>query len=147
MIVTRMQLVAGIAGVAGFVVVLLLLRRGQLREKYVALWLFLGAVTAVLGFFPGLLDDAARLLHVADAPNLLLFCAVWVLLLIVVHLSWELSRLEERTRTLAEEIAFLRMAEERRSGSPASVGTEPAERKPPAGQTGDDSVMALGSPG
>ena len=32
-----------------------------------------------------------------------------VLLLVAVHLSWEASRLEEETRTLAEEVGLLRM--------------------------------------
>ena len=48
-------------------------------------------------------------LGIADPPNLLLFGAVLVLLLVSVHLSWEVSRLEEETRTLAEEIGLLRM--------------------------------------
>jgi hypothetical protein len=34
--------------------------------------------------------------------------AIVFLLIVVMHFSWELSRLEERTRTLAEEIALLR---------------------------------------
>jgi hypothetical protein len=37
---------------------------------------------------------------------------VGFLFLIVVHFSWELSRSEERVRTLAEELALLRAAQE-----------------------------------
>jgi Uncharacterized conserved protein (DUF2304) len=37
-----------------------------------------------------------------------LLLAVGFLFLVVVHYSWELSRLENRTRTLAEELALLR---------------------------------------
>jgi hypothetical protein len=47
-------------------------------------------------------------LHVADPPNLLLFAANVVLVLVTVHLSWESSRMEDRTRALAEEVALLR---------------------------------------
>jgi hypothetical protein len=37
-----------------------------------------------------------------------LFLGFVFLLLVCVHLSWEVSRLEEETRTLAEDIALLR---------------------------------------
>jgi hypothetical protein len=74
-----------------------LLRRRQLKEKY-----------AVLGAFPALLNYVADRVGVKDPPNLLLFAAALLLLLVCVHLSWEASRLEERTRTLAEELALLR---------------------------------------
>ena len=33
-----------------------LLRRGQLKEKYAALWLVVGIVVAVLGIAPGLIN-------------------------------------------------------------------------------------------
>jgi hypothetical protein len=39
-----------------------------------------------------------------------LFLAVAFLLLLAVHLSWEVSRLEGETRVLGEEIALLRHA-------------------------------------
>jgi hypothetical protein len=84
------------------------LRRGQLREKYTVLWLLVGIVVAVFGLSPGLLNDIAKPLHIADPPNLLLFAADVVLLLVTVHLSWEASRMEDRTRALAEEVALLR---------------------------------------
>jgi hypothetical protein len=38
--------------------------------------------------------------------------AILFLLLVCMHLSWEVSRLEERTRILAEELALLRGNEE-----------------------------------
>lgn len=85
-----------------------LLRRRQLKEKYAVLWLVVGLGMLVLGVFPGLLDRVADLVGVKDPPNLLLFVAAVLLLLVCVHLSWEASRLEERTRTLAEELALLR---------------------------------------
>ena len=41
--------------------------------------------------------------------NLLFFPASMLLLVISIQLSYELGRLEERTRTLAEEVALLRL--------------------------------------
>src|SRR4051794_29287940 len=85
-----------------------LLRRRPLREKEAALWLFTAGLGLPLAFPPGLLAAPARRLGVADGANLVLFLAVVFLLLVVMHLSWESSRLEEETRVLAEEVALLR---------------------------------------
>ena len=41
-------------------------------------------------------------------PATFFLAAIAFLFVIVVHFSWELSRLEDRTRTLAEEVALLR---------------------------------------
>jgi hypothetical protein len=105
---TGVHIVALLGGVAVLTGMFELLRRGQLREKYAVLWLVEGIVAAVFAVFPGLIDDIARPLHVADPPNLLLFAANVVLVLVTVHLSWESSRMEDRTRVLAEEVALLR---------------------------------------
>lgn len=86
-----------------------LLRRRQLREKYAVLWLGVGLAVAVLAIVPGLLKWAADLLGVVTPINLLFFLSTVVLLLVSIHLSWEASRLEEETRTLAEEVALLRL--------------------------------------
>lgn len=86
-----------------------LLRRRQLKEKYAVLWLVVGLGMVPLAVFPGLLDLSADLLGVQSGPNLLLFVAALVLLLVCVHLSWEVSRLEDKSRALAEEIGLLRL--------------------------------------
>lgn len=102
------QVVALFGGLATLAMMVELLRRRQLREKYAVLWLGVGLVVAVLGVWPPLLDRIADWLGVVDPPNLLFFLAILTLLVVNVHLSWEVSRLEDETRTLAEEIAFLR---------------------------------------
>lgn len=105
---TSVHIVALIGAVAILTGMFELLRRGQLREKYAVLWLVEGIAAAVFAVFPGLINEIARPLHVADPPNLLLFAANVVLVLVTVHLSWESSRMEDRTRALAEEVALLR---------------------------------------
>ena len=101
----------------GFAIVVLvaileLIRRRQLREKYVVLWFVLGAAMLNLAAFPELLSVAAERLGVIEPANLLFLVSVLVLFLVVVHLSWELSRLERKTRRLAEELAILELERE-----------------------------------
>jgi hypothetical protein len=55
-----------------------------------------------------------------------LFLAVVFLLIIAMHLSWEVSQLEEETRSISEEIALLRMELERsRPVTPTPTPREP----------------------
>jgi hypothetical protein len=54
------------------------------------------------------LNHVALAIGIAYPPALLFAGAITLVLLITVHFSWELSRLEERTRRLAEELALAR---------------------------------------
>lgn len=95
--------------IVGFV--LELLRRRKLQEKYAVLWLLVATVLVPLAFFPRLLDALARALGIASGVSLVLFMAIVFLLLVCMHLTWEVSRLEEEGRTLAEEIALIKTRE------------------------------------
>jgi hypothetical protein len=86
-----------------------LLRRRRLREKYAVFWAVVALVTLVIAIFPGTLTAAANLVGVAVPANLLFFGASMLLLGVSIHQSYEVGRLEERTRTLAEEIGLLRL--------------------------------------
>ena len=96
----------GILGLLLFI--LSLVRKRQLRSKYAMLWIVVGAGLAPLAIVPDLLLPVSRSLGIAYEPATLLFGALGFLLLVVIHFSWELSRLEERSRVLAEELAMLR---------------------------------------
>jgi hypothetical protein len=86
-----------------------LLRRRQLKEKYAVLWLIVGLVLVVFTAFPALLTRISSALGVAVPTNLLFFVAILFLVGVVLHLSWEASRLENETRKLAEDVAILRL--------------------------------------
>ncbi len=106
-----------ILGIAGSVVILLslfeMLRRHRLREKYALIWgvVALGALTVAA--FPALLTMATELIGLQVPSNLLFFVASLVIMVLTLQHSSELGRLEERTRTLAEDIALLQMEVER----------------------------------
>lgn len=86
-----------------------LLRRRRLREKYAVFWVVVALATLVIALFPDTLTAAADLVGVAVPANLLFFGASMLLLGVSIHQSYELGRLEERTRTLAEEVGLLRL--------------------------------------
>lgn len=104
----RLTILTALTGVVVLAVIVELLRRRQLREKYALLWLGVVVVVIPLALFPGLLDNLAGKVGIASGVSLVLFLGIVFLLLVCVHLSWEVSRLEEETRTLAEDLALLR---------------------------------------
>jgi hypothetical protein len=96
-----------------FIIRLVALR--QLRSKYALLWLGCAVLLLPLATVPSLLDDLSSWLGFKYAPDLFFFVATGFLFAIVIHFSWELSRLEARVRLLAEELALERAE---RSGPP-----------------------------
>ncbi|OAE02326.1 DUF2304 domain-containing protein [Arthrobacter sp. OY3WO11] len=93
-----------------------MLRRKKLREKYAIWWLVVGIATLVLAAFPQLLVFIARVVGVQLPSNLLFILSILMLLGVCLHLSWEISVVEEETRALAEEVAILRIQVERLTG-------------------------------
>ncbi|MBG6182074.1 hypothetical protein IWX65_000003 [Arthrobacter sp. CAN_A214] len=115
-----------ISSILMVVVVLLMLRNGKLREKYAILWLVIGTLTIILGFFPRLLDWAASLVGVIVPSNLLFALSILLLVGVSLHVSRELTILEDETRILAEEVSILRTAIEQLQRYPVTA--------PPAGR-------------
>ncbi|SEP63842.1 hypothetical protein SAMN05216188_10136 [Lentzea xinjiangensis] len=91
-----------------FIVVIEMLRRRKLREKYAAMWLFVSLGVVSLGVIPGLPTMLSDLVGFQLAANFVLASAAFVLLFVVLQLSSEVGHLEEEVRTTVEEIALLR---------------------------------------
>jgi hypothetical protein len=86
-----------------------LIRRQNIKEKYAALWLFTAIGIGVLAVYPHLVDIVADRAGIKDGPNMLLLVGGLVVTVVCVQLSVEVSRLEDRSRALAEEIGLLRL--------------------------------------
>jgi hypothetical protein len=86
-----------------------LLRTRRIREKYAGIWVTVAIAVLVVAIFPGLAFWLADVVGVETPVNLLFAVAFVVLLTVCIQLSSEVSRLEEETRTVAEEIALLRL--------------------------------------
>ena len=103
----KLTILTAIIGFVLLVIIFELMRRRQLREKYALLWGAVAIVVVPLALFPRLLDAVASVVGVVSGVSLVLFLGLVFLLILSLHLSWEVSALEEETRTLAEEIALL----------------------------------------
>lgn len=118
-----MRLLAAVFVLAVLVLLFDLVRRQKLKEKYAILWMTLGVATLLLAVFPRILFWLSALVGVAVPSNLLFALTLALLVGVSVHLSWELSRSEVRTRRLAEEVAILRTQFELQNDQDA--GSEP----------------------
>ena len=136
----RSELALGLIGsVVTLGVLFEMMRRQRLREKYAVFWVLVACVTLLVAAVPGLLSWAAGLLGVAVPANLLFFAASMLLMVVSVQHSSELSRLEDRTRSLAEEVSLLRLqlGEAGRPPSTTRSATQPVADglvEPPAGR-------------
>lgn len=123
------------------VLIFLLLRTRKVREKYVGIWLALAVAVVVMAVFPGLAFWLSDLVGVETPVNLLFATGFAVVLAVCIQLSSEVSALEEETRTIAEELALLRLeVESARGGAP----TAPA---PPAPAPTDEDTPTGLAPG
>lgn len=106
-----MTIASYVLGIASALLVLVtvieMLRRGKLRERHTLWWLFAGIVSLFFAVFPNILEATSHALGIEVPVNLIFFVSIVVLFLVCIQQSSELTRSEERTRTLAEQVALL----------------------------------------
>jgi hypothetical protein len=117
----RIQIVAIVAA-AGLILVLLeLVRRRSLLERYALLWLFSALVLLALAVWRDLLEEVASALGVAYPPNALFLIAFGFVLVLLLHFSLAVSRLSDQTKVLAQRLALLEERLGRSRGKPAEA--------------------------
>jgi hypothetical protein len=89
-------------------VVIELIRRGRLKERYSVLWLFAGGIMLLLSSSRGALEYIARMLGIFYAPSVIFLMGFLFLLLINLHFSVVISGLSDKNKKLAQELALLR---------------------------------------
>ena len=104
---TRVQLVAIVAAVALLVVVLEMVRRRRLLERYALLWLFSAVVILGLAIWRGALERVAHAVGIYSPPNALFFIAMGFILVLLLHFSAAVSRLADQSKVLAQRQAIV----------------------------------------
>lgn len=99
------QILAIILSVAMLVFVLVLLRFYFLPEKYAVIWLLASVVAIVLAVFPQILDALSSFFGVSQPVNLLFVAGFFVVLLLLMQLSFELARTRDELRRLVQSLA------------------------------------------
>ncbi len=98
-----------IAAVTAFFIVLVLelIRRQRLRERYSMLWFFIALAALTVPLLYGAYAWAARMLGFVEVNNLFVFLAVLALLLLSLQFSIAISTAYQRAKTLVQQIGLL----------------------------------------
>jgi hypothetical protein len=101
-----------------------LIRRRVLKERFTVWWAVLSLGVLVFAIFPPLLPFVATILGFQTPSNFVFFAASLMFLLMSVQYSVEISRLDEKARTLAEQLGILRTQLEQHTSIPLENGDE-----------------------
>jgi hypothetical protein len=103
----RLQLVSLLAAGSLLLIVLELVRRRRLLERYALLWLFAASVMVALAAWSGGLKQLAVSLGIVYAPNALFFAALAFIVVLLLHFSAAVSRLTDQSKVLAQRLAIM----------------------------------------
>lgn len=113
------QIVPIALGVILLVVVFELVRRRLLRERHAVFWILLSFSLILVGVFPAVTEQVSSALGFELPSNLIFFFSIIVLFALALQAGVEIARLERHVRTLAEEVALLRLVvDESADGDP-----------------------------
>jgi len=104
---SRVRIVAVIVTAVMLGIVLELVRRRRLIERYALLWMVVALVLLVLAVWNQLLAHVSHLVGIEVPANALFIAGLAVAFLMLLHFSVITSRLSEETKILAQEVARL----------------------------------------
>ncbi len=141
---TKAQILALIGTLAIFLLILELVRRRRLVERYALLWMSAALALLVLAIWTEGLEVIADLMGITEPANAIFILAFGVVFLLLLNFSVATSRLSEETKILAQEAArldhelrFHRGETAASNGASALGGTEDQEHERPVGTQGD----------
>jgi hypothetical protein len=136
MIDLTQRIAAGVLSFALLLVILELVRRKRLQERYALLWLLTSAVLLVLVAWRGLLTTLALKVGIHYPPSALFAVALGFQLLLLLHFSLAVSRLSDQNKVLAQRLGLLQQRLEEHQAL-LLERTKSADRAQPGGPEGD----------
>jgi hypothetical protein len=122
----QLRLVAVAASLGLLVVVLELVRRRRLLERYALLWLASATLLVLLAAWGSLLDVASQAIGISYPPSGLFVIAFGFTIVLLLHFSVAVSRLADQSKVLAQRLAMLEEQVHRQDGSASLEDPEPA---------------------
>ena len=102
----RVQIIVGVIVSLALCVIVNMIRKKQLELKYALTWLGVGIVILILDCFPQLITWLAVKAGVAKPVNMLFFLGFCFSLVIIFVLTVTVSRMSNKIKQLAQEIAL-----------------------------------------
>lgn len=102
-----LQATTALMGIGLAVLILYLIRRDHLYLMHGLFWVAVAFAAAVLGAWPGLIDQLAHVLGISYPPTLLLLLANIVLVIKALHSDMINTRIERDVRRLNQRLALM----------------------------------------
>ena len=103
----QQKIFAVLAGLAIFVVIIYLVKKGKLKEEYSWLWLLTGAVILLLVIWYDLLLLLTNLIGAVTATTTLFIFGIVFLMFITLHFAIKISSLSDQVKNLAQKVSLL----------------------------------------
>jgi hypothetical protein len=97
------------------IIVIELVRKNKLQERYSLLWILLAMSLLILSLMPPLVDRLAGCLEIKSPPSLLFLLGLVYLVAYNLHLTTVVSSQAEKVTRLAQEIALLKNKEDKKT--------------------------------
>ncbi len=85
-----------------------LIRKSRLQERYAALWIVVALVFMTYGWWLGAAAAVASWLHIADAVPVILFFGICLCALLILQLSVKISEFSIKIKNLIQEVSLLK---------------------------------------
>lgn len=103
-----LRIVAILLAVSFFLIVVDLIRRRKLLEKYAITWFVLSLAVILIALVPPILGTITDFLNIAEPTNALFFIAIVFILSFLLRVTVHISSLNERLTRLNQEVSILK---------------------------------------
>lgn len=103
----QIQVIALIAAVGLLIVILELIRRRKLKERFALLWLFSAIILIIFAIWSKLLVILAKIMGIYYAPLVLVPLIILIVIILFIYFSIIVSKQSEQIKKLSQQIAIL----------------------------------------
>ena len=103
----HLRLVAVVGAIGLLLIVLDLVRRRRLLERYALVWVAVTVALFVLTVWGQVLDGISSLIGIAYPPTALFVIAFGFVIFLLLHFSVAVSKLSDQSRVLAQQLSLL----------------------------------------
>lgn len=103
----KVKLVVFLISLAWLVLVLKMLKRRRIWERYAILWVYVGVIAATVPWIMDFLDPIIFAIGVDEPPNFMLLLGLFAVLLLLLQFTMEITTLVRRTRNIVQDMAIL----------------------------------------
>lgn len=97
-----------VIALAFLAVVIELVRKNKLQERYSLLWILMSAILLLFAAIPSLIDILAKWLDIKNPPSLLFMFGLVYVIIYNLHLTTVVSRQSEKITRLTQELTLLK---------------------------------------